>query len=104
MVGGLVQGLFSLQSDQKAVSFQPLIVRSLPNEWYVSNGFQVWNWQTSNGDFAMPLTFMVGQVLKDLKPFPLNIGIQSSYTPDSWHQGTAPKWQVMFQVAVLIPE
>jgi hypothetical protein len=103
LYGGLVLAPFSLQSEAKSVSFQPIIVRFLPDDWYLGNGFQVWNWQTSSGNFAMPLTFKVGKVFKEVKPLPLNIGLQGSYTPDDWHQGPAPKWQFLFQVVVLIP-
>ncbi len=103
MVGGLVLAPFSLQSEEKSVSFQPIVVRFLPDDWYVGNGFQVWNWQTSSGNFAMPITFKVGRVFKQAKPLPLNIGLQGNYTPDDWHQGPAPKWQFLFQVGVLIP-
>ncbi len=82
MYGGLVLAPFSLQSEAKSVSFQPILVRFLPDDWYVSNGFQVWNWQTSSGKFAMPLPLKLGRVFKHVKPHPLNISAQAAYTPD----------------------
>ncbi len=103
LVGGLVIAPFSLQSEAKSISFQPIVVRFLPNDWYVGNGFQVWNWQTDTGNFAMPLTFKVGRVFKQAKPYPLNISMQAGYTPEDWHQGPAAKWQFLFTVTSLIP-
>lgn len=103
LIGGLVIAPFSLQSEAKSISFQPIVVRFLPNDWYVGNGFQVWNWQTNTGNFAMPLTFKVGRVFKQAKPYPLNISMQAGYTPEDWHQGPAAKWQFLFTVTALIP-
>lgn len=103
LYGGLVIAPFSLESSAKSISFQPILVRFLPDDWYVGNGFQVWNWQTSNGNFSMPLTLRVGRVFKELKPYPLNISMQAGYTPDAFHQGPAAQWQFLFNVTVLIP-
>jgi hypothetical protein len=103
LYGGLVIAPFSLESSAKSISFQPILVRFLPDDWYVGNGFQVWNWQTSNGNFSMPLTLRVGRVFKEVKPYPLNISMQTGYTPDDWRQGPAAEWQFLFNVTVLIP-
>lgn len=103
LFGGLLLAPFSLQSNLKSISFQPIVVRFLPNDWYVGNGFQVWNWQTNNGNFSMPLTLRIGRVLKEVKPYPLNISMQAGYTPEEWHQGPAARWQFLFNVTVLMP-
>ncbi len=103
LFGGLALAPISLQSNSKSISLQPIVVRFLPNDWYVGNGFQIWNWQTNNGNFSMPLTLRVGRVLKEVKPYPLNISMQAGYTPDDWHQGPAARWQFLFNVTVLMP-
>jgi hypothetical protein len=67
---------------------QPIATRLLPNEWYIGWGDRLWTLNNQNGNYLLPLNVKIGEVLT-LGTQPLNVFIESSYTPNGLHKGSA---------------
>jgi hypothetical protein len=87
-LGALVEVPFSMESNAYSVLMQPIVVRMLPNEWYVGLGDQEWTLDDQNGNYNLPINFRVGKVCK-IGDQPLNVFVMPFYTPDGLRKGPA---------------
>lgn len=102
-LGGLVQVPFSMESDAYTVQMQPIVVRTLPDEWYVGVGDLLWKIDDQNGGYDIPLSVRVGKVLK-FGDHLLNISLQPQYTPRGFHSGETAEWGIKLSVTFLLPD
>jgi hypothetical protein len=102
IVGFIYQQPFSLESQAQQVLIQPVLVRQLPDQWYVALGDQNWEFNTDNGDYNIPLSVRLGKVLI-VGHQPINIFVQPFYTPEDLRQGPASEWGVKLNVTFLFP-
>lgn len=103
ILGGLVQSQFSLESEAQSISIQPILVRNLPNKWYVGWGTTFWTFNTDNGNYNLPLNARVGKVTK-IGDQPVNIFVEPFYTPDAMRKGPAAEWGVKLNVTLLFAD
>jgi hypothetical protein len=102
-LGALVQVPFSLESNSYTVQMQPIVVRMLPNEWYVGLGDQEWILDDQNGNYNVPINFRIGKVCK-FGNQPLNVFVMPYYIPEELRKGPASKWGVKLSVSLLFPK
>jgi len=102
-LGALVQVPLSMESDAYTVQMQPIVVRMLPDEWYVGLGDQEWILDDQDGNYNIPINFRVGKVCK-VGDQPLNVFVMPFYTPDGLRKGPAAEWGVKLSVTFLFPE
>ncbi len=102
-LGALVQVPFSLESDSYTVQMQPIVVRMLPNEWYVGLGDQEWILDDQDGNYSLPINFRIGKVCK-FGDQPMNVFLMPYYTPEGLRKGPASKWGVKLSVSLLFPK
>ena len=103
IVGFLYQQPFSFQSDAQQVLIQPILVRHLPDEWYVGWGELNWTINTETGGYDIPLNVRVGKVVK-IGHQPINIFVEPFYTPEGLRKGPASEWGVKLNVTFLFPD
>lgn len=101
--GTLVQSQFSMESDASSISVQPIFVKNLPEKWYVGWGTTFWTFDTSNGNYNMPINTRVGRVTK-LGEQPVNIFLEPFYTPAGLRSGPASQWGVKLNITLLFPD
>ncbi len=101
--GVIYQQPFSFESNAQQVLITPVLVRQLPNKWYIRWGELNWIFNTENGDYNIPINVAVGKVTK-FGNQPVNIFIQPFYTPEDLRQGPAAEWGVKLNVTFLFPE
>ena len=75
-----------MQSNAYQVLFQPLVIRNLPNQWYVGLGDASWKFDDHKGQYDIPLALRIGKVAK-IGKHNWNIFLQPSYTPSGFHKG-----------------
>ncbi|MEK6237498.1 MAG: hypothetical protein N2C14_22555 [Planctomycetales bacterium] len=103
LLGVVYQQPFSFQSDAQQVLIQPILVRHLPDQWYVRWGELNWSIDTDTGNYNLPLNAAVGKVA-EIGGQKLNIFVQPFYTPDSLRSGPASEWGVKLNVTFLFPD
>jgi hypothetical protein len=86
LIGGLYYQPFSMQSNAYQVLFQPLVIRNLPNQWYVGLGDVSWKFDDHKGQYDIPIALRIGKVAK-IGRHSWNIFLQPSYTPPGLHKG-----------------
>ena len=64
LIGGLYYQPFSMQSNAYQVLFQPLVIRNLPNQWYVGLGDASWKFDDHKGQYDIPIALRIGKVAK----------------------------------------
>ena len=101
--GALVQSQFSLESDVSSISVQPIFVKNLSDNWYVGWGTTFWTFDTSNGNYNMPINARIGKVTK-LGNQPANIFVEPFYTPEGLRNGPAAEWGIKLNVTLLFPD
>lgn len=101
-LGVLVQAPFSMESDAYALQVQPIVVRTLPQDWYVGSGDLLWTFDDQNGGYDVPLSARVGKVHK-FGDHILNIFLQPQYTPRGFHSGGKAEWGIKLNVTFLLP-
>ena len=100
-----VLGVYNFPLDGRGTQsflFQPLIVKQLGRGWYAGWGDDLWQFNTTTGNFDMPLQLRIGKVQKICEKN-YNIFVTSYYTPDQWRQGPAPNWGFKFSISLLKP-
>lgn len=103
LLGVFVTTQFSFQSDAQQVNVSPIIIRHLPDEWYVGWGDLFWTFDTNTGDYNMPLQARIGKVCK-IGHQPVNIFVEPFYTPEGLRRGPASEWGVKLNVTLLFPD
>ena len=102
-LGFLYEQPFSIESDAYQVLFQPIAVRTLPDEWYVGWGDLLMLLNDRDGGYDLPLSVRVGKVVEFGKT-PVNVFVQPSYTPDGLRSGPGgPKWGIKLNITFLFP-
>jgi hypothetical protein len=102
-IGFLYEQPFSLESNAYQVLFQPVVVRTLPDEWYVGWGDLLMKLDDENGGYDLPISGRVGKVVK-WRETPVNIFVQPSYTPEGLRSGPGGAvWSVKLNVTFLFP-
>jgi hypothetical protein len=86
LIGGLYYQPFSMQSDAYQVLFQPLVIRNLPNQWFVGLGDASWKFDDHKGQYDIPIALRFGKVAK-IGKHNWNIFLQPSYTPRGFRKG-----------------
>lgn len=102
LLGFLYQHPFSFESDAQRILVQPVVVRHLPNEWYIRWGELNWIFNTKTGDYNLPLNMALGKVVK-VGEQPINIFVEPFYTPEGLRRGPASQWGVKLNVTFLFP-
>jgi len=103
LIGFIYQQPFSLQGDAQQILIQPVIVRHLPDEWYIRWGELNFVIDTETGDYNIPLNIALGKVLK-IGDHPVNIFVEPFYTPEGLRRGPASQWGVKLNVTFLFPD
>ena len=102
-LGVLAEVPFSLESDAYSAQMQPIVIRMLPDEWYVGWGDLLWTLDDQDGNYNLPISIRVGKVCK-VGDQPLNVFLMPFYTPDGLRKGPASEWGVKLNVTFLFPE
>jgi hypothetical protein len=103
LLGFIYQQPFSFESDAQQILIEPILVRHLPNEWYIRWGELNFVFNTETGDYNIPLSFALGKVLT-VGNQPINVFIEPFYTPEELRTGPASQWGVKLNVTLLFPE
>jgi hypothetical protein len=103
LLGFIYQQPFSFESDAQQILIQPVLVRHLPNEWYIRWGELNWVFNTETGDYDIPLNVALGKVCK-IGDHPVNIFVEPFYTPEGLRRGPASEWGVKLNVTFLFPD
>ncbi len=103
LLGVIYQQPFSFESNAQQVLIQPVIVRHLPNEWYIRWGELNFVFNTETGDYNIPLNIAIGKVLK-VGNQPINIFVEPFYTPEDLRNGPGSQWGVKLNVTFLFPD
>ena len=102
-IGFLYEQLFSVESDAYSILFQPVIVRTLPDEWYVGWGDLLMKLDDQDGGYNLPINGRVGKVVK-FGDTPVNIFVQPSYTPRGLRSGPGGEiWSIKLSMSILFP-
>ena len=103
LLGFLYQQPFSFESDTQQILVQPVLVRHLPDEWYIRWGELFFTFNTETGDYNIPLNVALGKVCK-IGDQPINIFVEPFYTPEDLRSGPASQWGVKLNVTFLFPD
>lgn len=103
LLGVLYQQPFSFESSAQQILVQPIVVRQLPDEWYIRWGELNWIFNTETGDYNIPLNVALGKVVK-VGELPINIFVEPFYTPEGLRRGPASQWGVKLNVTFLFPK
>jgi hypothetical protein len=103
LLGVIYQQPFSFESDAQQILIQPVVVRQLPNEWYIRWGELNFVFNTETGDYNIPLNLALGKVLK-VGNQPINVFVEPFYTPEGLRRGPASEWGVKLNVTFLFPD
>ena len=103
LLGVVYQQPFSFESDAQQILIQPVLVRHLPNEWYIRWGELNFVFNTETGDYNIPLNIALGKVLK-VGNQPINVFVEPFYTPEELRRGPASQWGVKLNVTFLFPD
>ncbi len=102
-LGFLYEQPFSVESDAYDILFQPVIVRLLPDEWYVGWGDLLMKLDDQDGGYNLPINGRVGKVVK-FGHTPINIFVQPSYTPRGFRSGPGGDiWSIKLSMSILFP-
>ncbi len=102
-IGFLYEQPFSLDSDAYQILFQPVVVRTLPDEWYVGWGDLLMKLDDQDGGYDLPISGRIGKVVK-FGETPVNIFVQPSYTPEGLRSGPGgAQWAIKLNVTLLFP-
>ena len=102
-IGFLYEQFFSVESDAYSILFQPVIVRTLPDEWYVGWGDLLMKLDDQDGGYNLPISGRVGKVVK-CGDTPVNIFVQPSYTPRGLRSGPGGDiWSIKLSMSLLFP-
>lgn len=103
LIGGIYQQAFSLDSDAQKVLITPVLIRHLPDQWYVGWGDLNWEFNTETGGYNIPLSTRIGKICK-IGDLPVNVFLQPFYTPEGLRSGPASEWGVKLNVTFLFPD
>ncbi len=103
LLGVIYQQPFSFDSEAQQVLIQPVLVRHLPDEWYIRWGELNFVFNTETGDYNIPINVALGKVLK-VGEQPINIFVEPFYTPEDLRRGPAAEWGVKLNVTFLFPD
>lgn len=106
--GVFVQAPFTIggsssRPDVNTVFVQPIATRRFENGWYAGWGDLQWAFETSSGNYNIPIHGRIGKVGK-LWGRPVNVFVEPFYTPDGFRNGPAAEWGIKLNVTLLFPE
>lgn len=105
VIGMLVNNVWSLESDQSALTIQPFINYNLPDGYYLSSSPKVTaNWQASSGNkWNVPVGMAFGKLIKPKGFLPFNIQAGAYYNLEK-PELSGSDWELRVAITALIPK